>query len=58
VLGVLGFLTRVFYEVMGKIIFVGAGVITAAQSLKKFPTDRFDQYLTKLARDGILLIEV
>jgi hypothetical protein len=29
--------------------------LTTAKSLRRFPADRFDQYLTNLASDGILL---
>jgi len=34
------------------------GALTTAESLAKFRADRFDQYLTNVTSDGILLIEV
>jgi hypothetical protein len=52
------FVMRVLYEVMRKTIFPRSGVLTTAKSSKKFATDRFDRYLTRSARDGMLLSEV
>ena len=53
-----GFLTSVSYGVMRKTVFPARGVLTTAKSLKKFPTDRLDRYLTRSVRGGILLSEV
>ena len=38
--------------------FPARGVLTIAKSLKKFPTDRFNRYLTRSVRGGILLSKV
>jgi hypothetical protein len=48
----------ILYEIMRKTIFSRTGVLTTAKSLKRFPTARADRYLTRCARDGMLLTEV
>jgi hypothetical protein len=48
----------VLHGLVGKTMFSPRKTHPTEKPVKKFATDRFDQYLTRCATDGILLGEV
>jgi hypothetical protein len=52
------FLRGFYAKPRGTPLLSRPGVLSTAKFAGKFPADRFDQHLTNLASDGILIIEV